>query len=246
MSWLKPSIVFIVLLAVLWWTEQQAESDNRTVAGTNLTTPSQVGKIKDYRHVRSVFWKHIYAKGGETLYCRQKFGSSYEKGLNIEHVFPMSWVTNSLDCGTRTQCRKKDRRFNQIEADLHNLFPAKTDVNQARSSFAFGEVSGEKRWYGQHCDFEIDAHRRLAEPPNIARGEVARAMFYMADRYQKDGLILFDKQIQVLSQWHLSDPPSPNEKTRNDLIENVQGNRNPFVDDPSELTKLVNSGRFNR
>jgi deoxyribonuclease-1 len=63
--------------------------------------------------------------------------------VNIEHVFPMSWVTRALSCGTRQQCRNTSKMFNRIEADMHNLFPALSEVNSVRSSFSFTKIGGE-------------------------------------------------------------------------------------------------------
>jgi endonuclease I len=36
----------------------------------------------------------------------------------------------------------------------------------------------------------------------------------------------------ALIEWHLADPPDADERRRNDGIEELQGNRNPFVDHP--------------
>ena len=156
----------------------------------------------------------------------------------------MSWATNGLNCGSRKQCRQSSAQFNFIEADMHNLFPARSDVNQKRSSHRFGEVSGESRKFGKTCDFEVDYYKRIAEPAPKVRGEVARAMFYMADRYKSQGLVLFEKQAKLLYQWHKSDPPSKHEAYRNDRIESLQGNRNRFIDQPELLDGLMSNGYF--
>ena len=120
--------------------------------------------IKDYKTARYLLWDKVYKDGGSTLYCGEPFGARHGKGINVEHVFPMSWVTNSLDCGTRDTCRRKNKTFNYIEADLHNLFPSRTDVNKDRSSYRFGEIPGEARHYGKLCDFEASQRSRIAEP----------------------------------------------------------------------------------
>ena len=156
----------------------------------------------------------------------------------------MSWVTNSVGCGTRNACRRNNQTFNYIEADLHNLFPSRTDVNKDRSSYRFGEIKGETRRYGEHCDFEASQGSRTAEPAPKVRGDVARAMFYMADRYRAEGLEIFAKQAKLLLRWHRNDPPSATEKRRNDVIEKIQGNRNIFVDDPAKLDDLYKNGGF--
>jgi len=201
-------------------------------------------KIENYDDARKIFWKSVYPAKAKTIYCDQAFDSRDREGINVEHVFPMSWATNGVDCGTRKQCRANSSRFNQIEADMHNLYPSRSDVNQQRSSFRFGEVSGEKRKFGNQCDFEINYRARVAEPRESVRGEVARSMFYMADQYKSDGLILFEKQARLLYKWHKADPPTSSEKERNGVIERLQGNRNRFIDEPELLDQLMSNGHF--
>ncbi len=207
-------------------------------------TSQVTNPIEDYKEARKIFWQSLYSKKGNTLYCQEPFRTSNKRGINIEHVFPMSWATNGLNCGTRKQCRARSPEFNQIEADLHNLYPSRVDVNKERSSFRFGEVRGERRIFGKSCDFEVDQKARSAEPTPSVRGEVARAMFYMADRYKARGLVLFEKQAKLMHEWHLADPPSQHEKERNNIIESLQGNRNRFIDEPQVLTDLYLNGYF--
>lgn len=194
--------------------------------------------IKDYEQARRIFWSQLYPNGGETLYCGHKFGGGYHRGINIEHVFPMGWVTGALGCGRRKECRARSPEFNRIEADLHNLYPARRRINDARGSFRFGEVNGESRRFGD-CDFEVSERQRTAEPRLEARGEIARAMFYMQQRY---GLRIFPRLGRTLIQWHFADPPSEHEKYRNARIQKLQGNRNPYIDDPGLARKI----RFER
>ena len=218
---------------------QRTASNSRSHASLPHTRP-----IKDYKTARYLLWDKVYANGGTTLYCGEPFGKRHGKGVNVEHVFPMSWVTNSLACGTRNTCRRNNKTFNHIEADLHNLFPSRTDVNKDRSSYRFGELKGEPRHYGETCDFEVSQRSRIAEPSAEVRGDIARAMFYMADRYRAQGLVIFAKQAELLLRWHQADPPSATERRRNKLIEKIQGNRNTFVDDPAKLQRLFAEGGF--
>lgn len=204
----------------------------------------EAAPITNYAEARQVFWSDLYPGTSKTLYCATEFHSEQRSGFNIEHVFPMSWVTKALSCGTRKQCRENSPRFNQIEADLHNLYPAQQNVNSARSSFRFGEVNGEPRSFGPACDFEISTRARIAEPAPEVRGDVARAMFYMAHQYRQQGLLIFNKQARLLLAWHRADPPSQDERARNDRIEYLQGNRNPFIDDPKFLDTLFEQGNF--
>lgn len=192
--------------------------------------------IPDYNTARRILWSKVYKNGGETLYCARTFGSRKGRGINVEHILPMSWATKALRCGTRKQCRRRSTTFNRLEADLHNLFPALTGINDARSSFRFGEVRGEPRRYGK-CDFEVDFKRRVAEPRPAIRGEIARAMFYMQDEY---GVKIYAKTVKKLVKWHRQDPPGRPEQLRNDTIEILQGTRNKYIDNP----ELVESIQF--
>ena len=203
------------------------------------TAHAEQTKIPDYQTARHLLWSQVYSRGGKTLYCGQNFGANKGRGINVEHVFPMSWVTRALNCGRRKECRDNSSQFNRIEADLHNLFPALTEINDERSSFPFAMIKGEQRRYGK-CDFEFDSKRRVVEPRDASRGEIARAMFHMVAEYGKYGLELRRKQAKMLKKWHLQDKPSKEEMRRNDVIEKLQGTRNRFIDNPD----LVNSLPF--
>jgi len=170
------------------------------------------------------FWTKLYPNGGNTLYCDSVF-KPFDRKVNIEHVFPMGWVVKQLQCKSRKQCRKSSRKFNIIESDMHNLFPAQAQVNKKRGAMAYAEIKGE-RWIKSDCDFEIDKRRRKVEPRKEIRGDIARAMLYMSDRYQ---LILYKKQKQLLMRWHFNDPVSAEELRRNHIIRKTQGNANPYI-----------------
>ncbi len=180
-----------------------------------------------YSDIRPVFWGQLYSNGGNTLYCDQAFGKRHGRNINIEHIFPMSWVTKSLKCGTRNQCRDNSNRFNRIEADLHNLYPALAEINDMRGAMSFAIIKGEKHARAG-CDFEADKRSYKAEPRPAVRGDIARAMLYMADTYAE--LTLFKSQRKLMEKWHREDPPDSEEKRRNRLIESIQGNRNRYID----------------
>ncbi len=183
-------------------------------------------RIVDYETARKVFWKELYSDGGTTLYCRKMFGPGYNSGINIEHVFPASWIAYSLQCGKRYQCRATSPAFNRIEADLHNLYPSRSDINKARSNYPFTLIAGEPRVFGR-CDFEIDERQRIAEPAPAARGRIARAMLYMADEHN----LYLKKNLRLrLAEWDRKYPPNEKEIQRNHRIEQIQGNRNPYID----------------
>ncbi len=178
--------------------------------------------MAEYLETIPVFWKTLYPNGGVSLYCGKTFIKG-DRRYNIEHVFPMSWVTRSLQCGSRRQCRANSALFNQIEADMHNMYPADKALNAERGSMAYGILKGE-RWIRKDCDLEINQRQRRVEPRPAVRGDIARAMLYLADRYE---LKLY--QRDQLLRWHRQDPPDAAERQRNQRIKSVQGNENHWI-----------------
>jgi deoxyribonuclease-1 len=187
-----------------------------------------------YRQMLRELWGEVYAQGGVELYCGGRFDRDSGRKLNAEHVYPMSWVTRELRCGTRDQCRERSPGFNRIESDLHNIYPARTDANRLRGSMPFAEVAGEQHAIAG-CDIEVDEGSRTVEPRPPVRGEIARAMFYVQQTY---GMPIYPRQGELLLRWHRADPPDAEERRRNDAIAKIQGRRNPFIDDPAQADRL--------
>lgn len=192
-----------------------------------LLSPLSLSAKSQYLRQIPLFWANLYPDGGTTLYCGKAF-KPYDSRVNIEHVFPMAWVVSQYRCGDRKQCRKTQRRFNLIESDMHNLFPARADINKIRASHGFAMIKGEKH-IRSGCDFEFSNKTRRVEPRAEVRGDIARAMLYMADRYD---LKLFNKQRKTLKRWHREDPPDAAEKKRNRVIKRLQGNANLLISNP--------------
>jgi deoxyribonuclease-1 len=119
-----------------------------------------------------------------------------------------------------------------MESDMHNLYPSWTDLTVYRSGRVFGEVEGED-WRFDNCDFEWKAG--VLEPRPLSRGNIARSIFYMHTKYN---LPVSDKMLQALRAWNKEDLPSEQERYRNDRIEQIQGQRNPYIDDPDLIEKI--------
>ena len=165
--------------------------------------------------------------------------------LEWEHVVPASWIGENHSCwsegdplcvksdGTRFKGRKcctkrgVDPEFMEAHNDLHNLLPAGGELNGDRLNHPFGEVDGEARVYGE-CDFEVGGKPKVAEPIEGARGELARAMLYMAKRYG----VNVRMPRETLMQWDENDPAEPWERERAERIEASTGQMNPYIGTP--------------
>lgn len=187
----------------------------------------------------NTFWNELYTNGGWSLYCGYRFDPS--KTLTngrlfvIEQIYPVSWMLRYMKCDSRRQCRlDKQSRFTRMEADMHNLYPVWQDADVARRDTAFGMIEGED-WRYDNCDFE--RYLGVTEPRPIARGNIARSIFYMHNQY---GVPVEKKMLTELKRWNRLDPPSNQEMLRNNLIEEIQGNRNMYIDNPT-LAEQISS-----
>lgn len=175
-------------------------------------------------------------RGVEGLYTGQQFQTPANRTpdpnlVNTEHVTPRS----ALDPD------RGSRRYDHQEADIHNLYPTDPDVNMARGSVDFGDVERVDERFGQARLGWNAAGRRVFEPRAERRGDVARALMYMAARW---GLGLESTQLSTARQWHQLDPVDAWERTRNAATARVQGNRNPFVDCPALAGRIAQFPAF--
>jgi deoxyribonuclease-1 len=197
----------------------------------------------DYNHVATdIFWNKLYAGGGWSLYCGYRFEQAGNApagfSIGIDHVYDTEWMLDHLNCNTREQCYIEQQDiFVRMESDLHNLYPAWTDLTVYRYERQFGEVNGEE-WRFESCDFEWKSG--IVEPRPLSRGNIARAIFYMYTKYK---LPVSPDILVTLKKWHSQDPPSEQELIRNDRIEQIQGARNPYIDDPELAESLVIPGK---
>jgi len=194
--------------------------------------------VESYDEVAvNTFWNELYANGGWSLYCGFRFDPSValteDRLFVIEQIYPASWMLQYMQCDSRRQCRLNEKsRFTRMEADMHNLYPAWQAADVARRNSSFGMIEGED-WRYENCDFE--RNNGVTEPRPIARGNIARAIFYMHTQY---GVPVAKKMLDELKRWNRLDPPSNQEMLRNNLIEELQGNRNKFIDNPSMAEQI--------
>jgi len=185
------------------------------------------------------------------IYCGLRFKVDPENPdrrpatwLSLEHAYPADWMADVFGCANRTECRKHSdsnsrTRFNRAEGDLHNLLPALINLNSARGKRLFGEIPGSDTrevTIGTKtftCDFQLEGN--MVEPRRIAKGNLARGILYMCSEYD---FPVDPDMLAVLKRWNRSDRPTVFERTRNDSIEQVQGTRNRFIDDPTQADDL--------
>ena len=156
---------------------------------------------------------------------------TYPNPINAEHVVPQSFFGSS----------------EPMKSDIYILRPCHGNANSSRSNNPFGEVNdNQAQWYGVNgnnyasqgnepsgSDNWSESSGGVWEPRESKKGDVARAVFYYYTMYPNEGTsISACGNVNTLYDWHVNDPPDAAEISRNTKVNQVQGNKNPYVELP--------------
>ncbi len=129
-------------------------------------------------------------------------------------------------------------------SDMFNLYPVNQNkANAVRSNYPFGEVETVTSEYLDGKLGKNSEGQTVYEPRDAQKGDAARSLFYMATVYNSTSenwslpekvsqFVPYGQDMDLLLKWHEQDLPNGWERSKNDYIESVQGNRNPFIDNP--------------
>ncbi|MBT5750526.1 MAG: choice-of-anchor D domain-containing protein [Flavobacteriales bacterium] len=159
---------------------------------------------------------------GENLIYTEPFDFT-ANGYSREHTYCHSWMpTNPAQSLPEY-------------SDFHHLFPSNLNsANILRNNKPLGEVVNPTSSF-LACQLGTDINgQTVFEPRDEHKGDAARAIMYQAICYNSiDGnnwALPSSQDQMVLKNWHFQDPPDSWEIARNDFIDSLQGNRNPFID----------------
>ncbi len=149
--------------------------------------------------------------GGNVILVYTGESRNYQNHVNTEHIYPQSLFNKAA----------------KPKGDLHHLRACDINVNSNRGNLPFTEGSGKARKIG-----------RGWYPSDEFKGDVARMIMYMHLHYNLPWNAVSTNGIKLFLKWNAEDKVSPLELQRNNVIEEAQGNRNPFIDNPYLATKL--------
>jgi endonuclease I/chitodextrinase len=183
---------------------------------------------------------------------------------------PYKFTPGTNQCGTYSaegNCYNREHiipqsLFNQASpmvSDINFIRATDGKVNGMRSNYPFGKV-GTATFTSQNGSklgnsISSGYSGVVFEPIDEFKGDVARMIFYFVTRYQSklstfsSGDMLGSSafpglqtwELNVLLAWHNQDPVSQAEIVRNNASYTYQGNRNPFIDNPSYVSQIWGS-----
>ena len=199
-----------------------------------VTDYSTYGNILDMYSNRSGTYKNPSGTSGNA--------SESSSAYNREHGLPKSWWGH------------KDASAVPAFTDIVHVIPANGYVNEARSYFPYGEVGYASETFGNGSKVGTSSFSGYSgsvfEPIDEYKGDMARMYFYMVTCYRgmsftnnasgravftySSGAANFTTYAKNLFlKWARQDEVSARERTRNDGVQSIQGNRNPFIDLPN-------------
>lgn len=181
-----------------------------------------------------------------------KYAQCVYTGHNKFYQDPFDWTTDSMS-REHTFCSSWMPTYAILQSpserpeynDQHNLFPTNMPfANLKRSNYPLGEVVTPTYTYLDGVLGTDSVGHTVYEPRDAQKGNAARAIFYMCSAYNGvDGnlwtlpfyissIIPYGQDQNVLKKWNYLDLPDGWEMSRNDFVDSLQHNRNPFIDHP--------------
>lgn len=220
--------------AGLWITYQTSDRDVFTGTG--------------YENDNTIYDMYTENPTGSAGECGFIYGTSQDTGsgggsecqfYNREHIVPQSIFAQA----------------SPMRNDAHFIPPTDKKVNGDRGDNPHGtvaSVSSTTNNGGKHGTSAISGYAgQVFEPINAFKGDIARMYFYFITRYEDtvagysypmfngtSNQVLTTPFLNMLLTWHLNDPVSVFETTRNDAIYARQNNRNPFIDHPEYICQI--------
>ena len=194
---------------------------------------SQTGGINREHCVPNSWWGG--ESGNDTAYT------------DLHHLFPADGAANNA---------KQNYPLGYFVTGLTKSFPTATGTYQGKTyvtpenacSYVWTVPDNMKSSY-------FGGASKVFEPADMYKGDFARAYLYVVCTYEKklcwqtseNTMFTGDTTtyttiqpwaLNLLLTWHRNDPVSEKEKVRNNAVEGLQGNRNPFIDYP-ELVEYI-------
>ena len=186
---------------------------------------------------------------------KDSFGTNGRSVWNREHIWPKSHGFNDEDYSPYT--------------DLHHLRAAEAYTNSTfHNDYDYGVVTDAKKVVDDFGNTYIKPSESstkygIFEPRDAVKGDIARMIMYMDIRYEGDSLsddiqlTITDSgtgpsstpgylgDLDTLISWHEEDPVDDLERKRNDKVQSIQGNRNPFIDHP-EYANILYGANYDK
>jgi len=173
---------------------------------------------------------------------------------DLHHLVPSDGAANSA---------KANYPLGEYKYGMTLVWPKNTKTNSNGETYMYADTHAHQEgvpclnnashvWKVSNAS-EYGGAVDVFEPTDEYKGDFARMYLYVVCAYEGEltwatnymftsdaerHTTILPWAKELLLKWHRQDPVSDKERTRNNLVESVQGNRNPFIDYP-ELVEYI-------
>lgn len=242
----KWPLVACVLFSLVLFTNVASATQNTQINSFSKAKRLLMQNVYNSTEMRKTVYCDAKFDGKKQVTLPQGFNDSLytsrSKRIEFEHIVPAEnfgrafkeWREGDSLCvsskGKRYKGRKCAEKVNHeyrlMQADGYNLFAAIGSVNAYRSNYNFQMMSGTKSDFGT-CDFHVED--RKAQPPQQARGLIARTYLYFDATYSQ--FRLSKQQKQLFTAWDKQYPVTVLECQKAEIVKSYQHNSNPILEE---------------
>lgn len=169
---------------------------------------------------------------------------------DLHHLVPGDGAANNA---------KQNYPLGEYKSGMTLSWPTKTNTNTSGVTYMTADNHDHSKmpckcnashvWDVTASDF--GGAEKVFEPADEYKGDFARMYFYVVCAYEginwevnymfetvESHTNIKEWALNLLLNWHEKDPVSDKERARNNAVESLQGNRNPFIDFP-ELVEYI-------
>lgn len=182
-------------------------------------------------------------------------------GFNREHAVPNSWwggkagnadaysdLHHLVPSDGAANSAKSNHPLGEYKAGMTLSWPKETKTNTSGYTYVVADNTADHSGSWSHV-WKTASNTFAFEPADEFKGDFARMYLYVVCAYEGDltwqttdntmfsngtnnYTVIADWAKALLLKWHRQDPVSDKERNRNNAVQSIQGNRNPFIDYP--------------
>lgn len=220
------------------------------VPSTLLKDPAKTDQVYDMYADLNTFTKYYSGKD-----------HSQTGGINREHCVPNSWWGGKEGNGTAytdlhhlvpsdgaANNAKSNHPLGEYQSGMTLSWPTETKTNTSGITYVEADNTADHTGSWSHV-WKTSSNTYVFEPADEFKGDFARMYIYLVCAYEGDlnwqttdntmfsngannYTVIAPDAKALLLKWHRQDPVSDKERLRNNAVQSIQGNRNPFIDYP--------------
>lgn len=230
----------------------QAFETTDVVPTSLLKNPAKTDQVYDMYADINTFTKyysdndHSQTGGFNREHCVPNSWWGGESGnatayTDLHHLVPSDGAANNA---------KSNHPLGEYKSGMTLNWPTETKTNSSGYTYVVADNTQDHSGSWSHV-WKTSSNTFVFEPANEFKGDFARMYLYVVCAYEGDltwqtsdnkmfsndsrnnnYTVITNDAKALLLKWHRQDPVSDKERMRNNAVQSIQGNRNPFIDYP--------------